>query len=191
MTDVSRTIEVDELLRFEAGMRRRRGVMVGVVIALGAGALGVFAYSAYSARTSMEQRGVQVVDLASLPAEERAEIERATGIIAAEPVTCPGGMIGIPRFAQTAAFCVDARDATNAEVAACIAAGDCATPQPGIDCVPVDRAPPDEPATCIDFHTMSAYCRAHGRRDLDFEEFDRAVHLLHEDVNVRCVVSPR
>lgn len=188
----SREMPVEELLAFEAGLRRRRRVMLGVVVALGVGAAGVFAYAAGS--TTRSDAGVPVTDYADLSPDERAEVARELerhGYAAPADFTCPAGQLPISGTAYVASFCVDARDATNAEVAACIASGKCATPQPGLDCAPVAAAPPDEPATCIDAPVMEAYCKSVGRRIIGFEQLDRAVHVLPErNIFLRCVTFP-
>lgn len=180
---------MDDLARFESGLRRRRHVAVGVLIALGAVAAVVFVYSAHRAGKAAAQPDVQVIDVADLSEAERADIEKQTGLRlrrAAPP--CGAGMIGIPARGGVAAFCLDAFDVTVGEFLACVDAGACPEFPRGPLCPDLRTLAPEEPVPCIEHEPSDAYCRWRGRRYTVGDELLSTYDTVGE-MQLRCASS--
>ncbi len=174
---------MDAVEQFEAAQRRRRRIVLGVVILLGAGAATVMAYSMRQVAKEAGKPDIEVRDVSSLSDEERADLERQTGMtLPPKPIACPAGMIA------GKSYCLDGQDVTVGEFLKCVDAGACPDFRRSDLCPDLRTVSADEPVPCIDFEPSAKYCGWVGKLYL-VDELMYAFDRVAGGVQLRCASS--
>jgi formylglycine-generating enzyme required for sulfatase activity len=155
-------------------------VVVSVVVVVGG--------LAVAQRVLWTRPSAQPTPAGSAPAEPSAKPSASSS---APLAPCPAGMARMPGGEQVDSFCIDLREVTVKEYAACQKSGKCTAPatagnwgavtpeeklQRNASCNGgrADRA--EHPINCVDFNQAEAYCEAQGKRLLTEAEWQWAAH---------------